>query len=87
MKNPVTVQITPQEKGLLDNLVKMLARARIQKLEGVEIIAAAESMRWLSSFKAKIEQEASKPPVAIKETEVIEKPKKIHKFKSASKKE
>jgi hypothetical protein len=71
-KQDVNVKITKQDKALLDNLVRILGRAKIE-LEGVEILVAADAMRWLSRFQKQIEIEDSKPPINIVATE-IEKP-------------
>jgi hypothetical protein len=70
--NDVSVKITKQDKALLDNLVRILGRAKIV-LEGVEILVAADAMRWLSRFQKQIQTEDSKPPINIVATE-IEKP-------------
>jgi len=76
----VKVTITKQDKALLDNLIRMLGRAKME-LEGVEILAAADSMRWLSRFQKQIEEEAKKPPVEIVQQEPIKdvKPKSVKK--------
>jgi hypothetical protein len=70
----VHVKITQQDKNLLDNLLKMLGRAKME-LEGVEILAAADSMRWLSRLSKQIEEESKKPDIQITNTEPITKPK------------
>ena len=59
------IQFTKQDKQLLDNLIKVIARASIS-LEGVEILAAADSMRFLSRLQRQIE-EYKAPEVAISE--------------------
>jgi hypothetical protein len=84
--NDVSVKITKQDKALLDNLVRILGRAKIE-LEGVEILVAADAMRWLSRFQNQIQIEDAKPPINIVATEVeksieapkVDKPKKSKK--------
>lgn len=71
----VSYKFTKQDKELLDNLIKVLSRASV-KLEGVEVLAAADSMRWLSRLQKFIEQEAAKPDILINK---IEEPKKVRK--------
>jgi hypothetical protein len=82
MNSDVSIRITKQDKAFLDNLLRILGRAKLE-LEGVEILAAADSMRWLSRFQRQIEEEAKKPPVEIKDLEPIksEQPKKRTKSK------
>lgn len=69
----VQIKFTPQDKALLDNLIRVLGRAKLE-LEGVEILAAADSMRWLSRLQKSVEEEAQKPDIKITNTEPIHKP-------------
>ena len=63
----VNIKITPADKTLLDNLIKIISRSKVH-LEGVEILAAADSMRWLSRLQKQIEVE-QKATIDIKPTE------------------
>lgn len=61
----VSLELSPAEKNHVDNLIRLLAKAQAS-LNGVEILAAAESMRWLSAFQAKLTNaiaELNKPAV------------------------
>lgn len=78
----VKINITKSDKSLLDNLIRMLGRAKME-LEGVEILVAADSMRWLSRLQKVIEAEANKPDMEIVSQEPI---KEIAKESSAPKK-
>lgn len=69
----VQIKFTPQDKALLDNLIRVLGRAKLE-LEGVEILAAADSMRWLSRLQKNVEEEAKKPDISVTSTEPIHKP-------------
>jgi hypothetical protein len=62
--NDVNLKFTKQDKSLLDNLIRMLGRAKLE-LEGVEVLVAADSMRWLSRLQKQVEEEASKPPMQV----------------------
>ena len=66
----VQIKITPNDKALLDNLIRLLGRAKME-LEGVEVLAAADSMRWLSRLQKTIEEEAKKPEIFVTNTEPI----------------
>ena len=66
----VKINITKSDKSLLDNLIRMLWRAKLE-LEGVEILVAADSMRWLSRLQRAIEEEAKRPPVEVVNPEPI----------------
>lgn len=57
------IQFTKQDKQLLDNLIKMLTRAEM-KLTGLEILAAAESMRFLSRLQRQIEEYKEEVPLS-----------------------
>ena len=75
----VKINITKSDKSLLDNLIRMLGRAKLE-LEGVEILVAADSMRWLSRLQRAIEEEAKRPPVEVVNQEPIKaKPKRSKK--------
>lgn len=75
----VSIKINQQDKALLDNLIKILGRAKIE-LEGVEILVASDSMRWLSRLQKQIEEEAKKSAIEITNTSPIqESPKKAKK--------
>jgi hypothetical protein len=75
----VKINITKSDKSLLDNLIRMLWRAKLE-LEGVEILVAADSMRWLSRLQRAIEEEAKRPPVEVVNQEPIKaKPKRSKK--------
>lgn len=79
MKNDVKINFTAQDKALLDNLIKIIGRAKIE-LEGVEILVASDSMRWLSRLQKQIEEEAKKLAIEITNTSPIqESPKKAKK--------
>ena len=71
----VKINITQADKSLLDNLIRILGRAKIE-LEGVEILAAADSMRWLARLQKQIEEEAKRPAVDIVQQEPIKEVKK-----------
>jgi hypothetical protein len=64
------MQFTKQDKLHLDNLVRILSKAKIE-LEGVEVLAAADAMRWLASLQLAVnsELEKQKPQPAIKPVE------------------
>jgi len=66
----VKINFTKADKNFLDNMIRVLARAKLE-LEGVEILLAADSMRWLSRLQKQIEEEAKKPEIEIKDTEPI----------------
>jgi hypothetical protein len=66
----VNLKITKADKTLLDNLIRILGRIKIE-LEGAEILLASDSMRWLVRLQKQIEEEAKKPDVQIKNTEPI----------------
>ena len=68
----VTIKITKQDKSFLDNLIKVMGRVKIE-LEGVEILAAADSMRWLARLQKQVEEEAKKPDLQIVNTEPVKK--------------
>lgn len=70
----VKITFTKQDKALLDNLIKVVARAKLE-LEGVEILFAADSMRWLSKLQKHVEEEAKKPSMDISLSEPIKSPK------------
>jgi hypothetical protein len=75
----VKININKSDKSLLDNLIRMLGRAKLE-LEGVEILVAADSMRWLSRLQKTIEEEAKRPPVEVVNQEPIKaKPKRSKK--------
>ena len=66
----VHIKFTSSDKALLDNLLRLIGRAKLE-LEGVEILAAADSMRWLSRLQKNIEEESKKPDISISNTEPI----------------
>jgi hypothetical protein len=66
----VKINITQADKSLLDNLIRILGRAKIE-LEGVEILAAADSMRWLARLQKAIEEEVKRPAVEVVSQEPI----------------
>ena len=70
----VKITFTKQDKALLDNLIKVIARAKLE-LEGVEVLFAADSMRWLSKLQKHVEEEAKKLPMDISLSEPIKSPK------------
>jgi hypothetical protein len=70
INNEVNIKITKQDKSLLDNLVRIMGRVKLE-LEGMEIIVAADSMRWLAKFQKQVEAEDSKPPMQILDQEPI----------------
>ena len=75
----VKININKSDKSLLDNLIRMLGRAKLE-LEGVEILVAADSMRWLSRLQKVIEEESKKPDMQIINQEPIKaKPKRSKK--------
>lgn len=76
----VHIKFTSSDKALLDNLLRLIGRAKLE-LEGVEVLAAADSMRWLSRLQKNIEEEAKKPDISISNTEPISKPTKASKAK------
>lgn len=76
----VHIKFTSGDKALLDNLLKVLGRAKLE-LEGVEVLAAADSMRWLSRLQKHIEDEAKKPDISISNQEPISSPAKSKKAK------
>lgn len=77
----VKINITQTDKALLDNLIRMLGRAKLE-LEGVEILVAADSMRWLSRLQKVIEEEVKRPPMEIADTTPIKENKPIKKKKA-----
>ena len=66
----VKINFTKSDKSLLDNLIRLLGRAKLE-LEGVEILVAADSMRWLSRLQKTLEEEAKKPPMGVVSQEPI----------------
>lgn len=73
----VKIEINHQDKALLDTLIKLLARVKVE-LQGAEIIAAAESMKWLSRLQKRIEDEEKAPEIKVVESEPIKsEPKKV----------
>ena len=71
----VKINITQADKSLLDNLIRILGRAKVE-LEGVEILAAADSMRWLARLQKQIEDESKRPPMEIVQQDPIKEVKK-----------
>lgn len=61
----VKIRFTKQDMALLDNLIKIVARAKHADYIGVEVIAAAEAMRWLSRLQKQAEDEFRKSPIEI----------------------
>ena len=73
----VNIKMSKQDKALMDNLIKLLSKSTAS-LEGVEILAAADAMRWLTRLQKQVEEELQKPPVSnIKENKKMKKPKGI----------
>lgn len=73
----IKIEINNQDKALLDTLIKLLARVKVE-LQGAEIIAAAESMKWLSRLLKRIEDEEKAPEIKVVEPEPIKtEPKKV----------
>ena len=68
----VKINFSKADKTLLDNLVRLLGRAKLE-LEGVEILVASDSMRWLSRLQKQIEEEIKKPDIEVVNTEPIKK--------------
>lgn len=62
---------TKQDVALANNLLKLLAKAKIE-LEGLEVFAAADAMKWYSNLVKTIETEASTPPPAPKQDKIEE---------------
>ena len=71
----VKISITQADKSLLDNLIRMLGRAKLE-LEGVEILVAADSMRWLSRLQKVVEEEAKRPIIEVVNEQPIKEAKK-----------
>ena len=69
--NDVKINFTKQDKSLLDNLIRLLGRAKFSDLEANEILVGAESLRWLSRLQKNVEDEAKKPPLDIVSNEPI----------------
>lgn len=57
------MEFTKQDKTQIETLIKLLGRARFE-LEGVEVLAASDSMRWLSRFLGKIDEQLNPKPTA-----------------------
>lgn len=53
----IQIDINGEDKKQIDNLIRILAKAKTE-VQGVEMLAGADAMRWLSSFQAKIERVA-----------------------------
>lgn len=70
----VKINFTKSDKSLLDNLIRLLGRAKFEGLEAAEIIVASDSLRWLSRFQKAIEEEGKKPPVEVVNQEPIQAP-------------
>lgn len=61
----VKLSFTKNDKVQVDNLVTMLSKSKTE-LQGVEVIVAADAMKWLSSFQKRINDELNNqtpPPV------------------------
>jgi hypothetical protein len=69
----VNVTITKADKTLVDNLIRILGRVKVE-LEGAEILLASDSMRWLVRFQKQIEEEAKRPDIEITNTDPIKAP-------------
>lgn len=69
--NDVKINITKSDKSLLDNLIRLLGRAKFEGLETAEILVASDSLRWLSRLQKTIEADASRPPVEVVNQEPI----------------
>lgn len=67
----VTIKISKLDKSLLDNLIRLLGRAKFEGLEANEIIIGSDSLRWLSRLQKQIEEAAAAPPMEIVSTEPI----------------
>lgn len=76
----VHVKFTSSDKAFLDNLIRLIGRAKLE-LEGVEVLAAADSMRWLSRLQKHIEEEAKKPDIRVSNPQPISQPTKSKKGK------
>lgn len=55
-----------KDKTQVDNLIKIISRAEM-KLQGVEVLAAADAMKWLSEMQVVIEKSLLTPPPVKKE--------------------
>ena len=56
----VKLSLNKNDKGQIDNLIRILAKAKIE-LQGVEIVAASDAMRWLSFIQKYYDDESKKP--------------------------
>lgn len=60
VRNEIKIDLTKADKAQIDNLIRILAKTKVE-LQGVEILAAADAMRWLSSFQAKADNKFNEP--------------------------
>lgn len=67
----VTIKFSKLDKNLLDNLIRLLGRAKFESLEANEIIVGSDSLKWLSRLQKDIEDAAKAPPIQITSTEPI----------------
>jgi len=80
-----------QDISNAQNLMKLLAKAKME-LEGLEVLAAAEAMKWFSGFVKFMETEAAKPPpppppqVQVLPVAPVAQPDKIEEVKKPSRK-
>lgn len=65
----IQVGINGEDKKQIDNLIRIMAKAKVE-LVGVEILAASDAMRWLSSFQQRIEKTAIATAEAQKKAEL-----------------
>lgn len=67
----VTIKLSKVDKDQLDNIVRLISKAQMD-LKGIEVLPAANSLRWLIAIQAHYEQELKKSlapkPIEIKET-------------------
>ena len=55
----LSVKMSQGDKNQVDNLIRILAKADC-KLQGLEILAAADAMRWLSALQGHYDNELKK---------------------------
>lgn len=72
----VKISFSKNDRNLLANAIVIMSKAKHPDYLGTEIIAIADTMRWLSRLQKQIEEEASKPEIKVVEAEPIKKAKK-----------
>lgn len=78
----VKINMTKSDKLHLDNLVRLLGRAKFDGLEASELLLAADSLRWLVGLQQTVVKGANAPDMAVSPTPPIKEAPKLRKKKA-----